>query len=71
VGSQGKRKAINAPVADFRSKKAVMPLVAEILFPVNVGSQPVEATMPLQQFVETVCRLKMFFSFIVVFFLND
>lgn len=43
-----------AATSEFRNKKAVQPLVAEFLLPINTGMQPVEATMPLGEFVEAV-----------------
>lgn len=40
-----------ASVSDYRSKKSILPLVTELLLPINTGSQPVESTIPLQEFV--------------------
>ncbi len=51
------RKQIARRIAsstEFKSKKSVKPLVVEYLFPVNTTAQPIEATMTLGRFVETV-----------------
>jgi integrase len=43
-----------ASAKEFRTRKAVQPLVAELLLPINTGMQPVEATARLGEFVQVI-----------------
>ncbi len=44
-----------APYSDaYRSENSVRPLAAEILLPINAGTQDVRGTMPISDFVEAV-----------------
>jgi hypothetical protein len=43
------------PIFDhYRSKRAVMPLVEELLHPLNSGTYTPDSTMPLERFVEQI-----------------
>jgi hypothetical protein len=44
-----------APYSDqFRTEKSVRPLAAEILQPINAGTQDVRSTMAVSDFIEAV-----------------
>lgn len=43
-----------ASTSEYRTRRSVQPLAAELLLPINTGCQPIEAAMPLGRFVDTV-----------------